>query len=84
MTFVAVTNNTGEPITVTSAHTHESYRVAAEQTKDIPHTAGDLLIETKSGQKWIEPNVTALDGQNRRYFIFWKKMVKGVAIEKPE
>ena len=83
-TYVAVTNKTGEPITVTSSHTHESYRLAPGQTKDIPHTAGDLMVETKSGAKWTEPNVTALDGQNQRHFIFWQKRVKGVTIEKPK
>jgi|GEM_PF-5119538 len=84
MTYVAVTNKTGQPITVTSGHTHESYRVAPEQTKDIPHSAGDLMIETKSGKKWTEPNVTALDSQNQSHFIFWQKRVKAITVEEPK
>lgn len=81
MTYVAVTNRTGEPIVVTSSHTQKSYTIAPDQTKTIQHTAGDLMIQTKSGKKWTEQNVTALDGRNQRHFIFWQKKVKGVTIE---
>ncbi len=82
MTYVAVTHKTGEPIAVTSGHTHESCRLAPGQTKDIPYTAGTLMVETRSGENWSKPNVTTLDGQNQGHFIFWQKRVKGMTIEK--
>ena len=84
MTFVAITNKTGESIAVTSGHTHETYDIARNCTRSIPHTAGDLMIVTDSGQKWTEYNVSALDGKKCRHFIFWKKQVKDLTIEKPK
>jgi hypothetical protein len=78
-----VTNNTGESITVTSGHTHESYAIAPDRTKRIPHTFGDLMVSTKSGMKWTIPNVGAIGGDPKRHFIFWSKYERVITIEKP-
>lgn len=85
MTYMAVTNAAGTPITVTSGHTGKSYRINVEQTAMIPHTAGTLKVETDDGERWEYPNVCSLSGKKTSHFLFWTKVVEQMTIsEKKE
>jgi len=80
-TFLAVENNLAESVVVTSGHTGDSFRIGPKRIRRVPHTVGSISVQTASGEQREYPNVDSRDGQNTRYFIFWRKVVKPLEID---
>ena len=69
-------NESGQFIVLTSGHTKEKIRIGKDESKDVDHTIGDVLIEKDDGTIWRYGIVSIPDikkefiERKKRYYIY--------------